>query len=84
MEKTNVIFNCQKHNVEKDILVTEYMGQRVKLAIEVNGVYHYPRNSEESLGRDILKVRLLEEKFGYSVLTIPYYEWTILENRHRD
>ena len=84
MPSTKTTFNCYKNNIEKDIAVYEYMGTRVKLALEVNGVYHYPRNSEESLGRDVIKRRVLEEKLGYKVLTIPYFEWTILENRHRE
>jgi hypothetical protein len=51
--------------------------------IEVNGVYHYPRNSEELLGKDVLKSKVLKEVMGYEVLPIPYYDWTILDNSMR-
>ena len=54
------------------------------LTIEVNGVYHYARNSEDILGRDILKRKALT-KLGYHPhsFTVPYYEWAILENSKR-
>ena len=29
------------------------------LVIEVNGIWHYPRNSEESLGKDVIKMGAL-------------------------
>jgi hypothetical protein len=58
--------------LEVDMLVTEYKGLSLKLAVEVNGVFHYARNSEDPLGRDIAKKRILEKR-GYKVLVIPYY-----------
>ena len=48
--------------------------------IEVNGVHHYPRNSENCLGRDVIKKRILENE-GYIVISIPYYHWYILEDK---
>ena len=36
------------NGLEIDLVVTEYKGEKLKhpLAIEVNGVFHYSRNSE--------------------------------------
>ena len=47
--------------LELDIIVSEYKGKPLNLAVEVNGVYHYPRNSEEPLGKDIIKNRIIEK-----------------------
>lgn len=45
--------------------------------LEANGVYHYCRNSELPLGKDILKQKTIK-LFGYEYITVPYFEWTIL------
>jgi len=50
------------------------------IALEVNGVFHYPRNSTKELGKEAIKKRVLEELEGYKNLTIPYSDWYILEN----
>ena len=52
--------------------------------IEVDGVFHFPRNSETPLGKNILKFKVLE-KLGYhsNSFSIPYFDWAILESRHR-
>ena len=52
--------------------------------IEVDGPYHYPRNSEEPLGKNILKFRALG-RLGYhkNSFAVPYYNWAILEQRQR-
>ena len=46
---------------EVDILITKYKGTTLKspIALEVNGVYHYPRNSETPLGKERIKARIL-------------------------
>ncbi len=77
-------YNCDEQRVEKDIVVEQWLGRRLEkpLVIEVNGVYHYCRNSEQALGKDVLKQKVLE-RFGYKCLTVPYYEWTILEHQSR-
>jgi len=49
------------------------------LNIEVNGVFHYCRNSEQEMGKDVIKKKFLKAK-GFESLSIPYFEWTILEN----
>ncbi len=49
-----------------------------EIAVEINGVYHYARNSELPLGKDIIKRKLLTN-LNYEVITIPYYDWAILE-----
>ena len=48
---------------EIDILLTKYKGQKLNtpIAIEVNGQYHYPRNSEQLLGKDIIKAKIIQE-----------------------
>ncbi len=65
--------------LELDILIKEYKGQPLNLAVEVNGVYHYPRNSEEPLGKDVIKNKILKKQTDMKVLTVPYYQWYILE-----
>jgi len=47
--------------LEVDILLTKYKGTSLKspIALEVNGVYHYPRNSEIPLGKDRIKQTIL-------------------------
>ena len=87
-----VIFNCQRHCVEKDIVLTRYKGQSVQehhspskgLVIEVDGVYHYPRNSEDPLGKNLLKFRTFKS-LGYhsNSFAVPYYAWAILEGSKR-
>jgi hypothetical protein len=37
------------------------------IVIEVNGVFHFCRNSEFALGKDVLKRKLLQ-LYGYEVL----------------
>ena len=43
-----------KYGLEVDILITEWDGIILKkpIAIEVNGAHHYPRNSENEIGKD--------------------------------
>jgi len=53
-----------------------------EIAVEVNGVFHYARNDEATLGKDIIKRKFLK-KLGYTVLTVPYFDWAILENKNR-
>ena len=50
------------------------------LVIEVDGVFHFARNSEESLGRDVIKFKVLK-KLGYhpESFGVPYFAWAILE-----
>jgi hypothetical protein len=45
-----------------DILISQYQGVTLKrpIAVEVNGLFHYPRNSELPLGKDLIKTRFLE------------------------
>jgi len=45
-------------------------------------VFHYARNSELQLGKDIIKQNLLK-RLGYQVLTVSYYDWAILEMKDR-
>ena len=47
--------------LEIDIKITKYKGIILKkpIAIEVNGLHHYPRNSEQPLGKDLLKAKIL-------------------------
>lgn len=68
--------------LECDLLITKYKGNPVKVAVEVNGVFHFSRNSEEPLGKDILKRRTLESK-GHKVMVVSYYEWCILEDAQK-
>lgn len=68
------------------MLLTEYSGRMVKptkgLVIEVDGVYHYPRNSMEPLGKNTIKFKVLKA-LGYhkNSFAVPYYDWAILEDR---
>lgn len=78
-------FISKNYAIEVDVLVKEYAGVKLEkpLAIEVNGVHHYPRNSEDPIGKDLLKEKVLVENEGFCVLTIPYFAWYILENDQR-
>ena len=69
--------------LELDILIKEYKGQPLNLAVEVNGVYHYPRNSEEPLGKDVIKNKILQKQSDMKVLTVPYFQWYILEEAQK-
>lgn len=77
-------FNCTDHGIEKDILIEKYEGKPIErpLALEVNGVFHYCRNSELPLGKDILKRKALL-LHGVDVLVVPYFEWSILALEQR-
>ncbi|CDW89896.1 UNKNOWN [Stylonychia lemnae] len=55
----------------------------LKIAIEVNGVYHYSRNSENQMGRDKIKTKILEN-LGYFVVDVPYYHWYIVEDAKKE
>ena len=50
------------------------------ICVEVNGVFHYPRNSEEPLGKERMKERILTELEGMQMLTLPYYDTVLLED----
>lgn len=65
-----------------DMIINEYKGNQVKIACEVNGVFHYSRNSEETLGKDKIKQGILAKQ-GYQILVIPYYQWVILEEKQK-
>ena len=69
--------------IELDIIIKEYKGQPLNLAVEVNGVYHYPRNSEEPLGKDVIKNSILQRQSDMKVLTSHYYQWYILEEAQK-
>ena len=84
LDRMEMVFNKLTPNIfyEVDILINTYAGVQLErpIAVEVNGVYHYARNSEEILGKDQFKIDLLEGLEGYQVLSIPYYDWYVLEN----
>lgn len=87
IDGARAIFDCHKHSIEKDIVLTGFGGKPLSepLAIEVNGVFHYARNSELILGKDRLKQKVLK-RLGYKEpgsLIIPYYDWVILEDAKR-
>jgi len=82
------VINDYENYIEKDILVTEILDpanlnnsiwKDLWIVVEVNGIYHYPRNSTEMLGWDELKKWTLEA-LGYKYIAIPYFDWNILEN----
>ena len=64
--------------------VTERSLKSKGLVIEVDGVFHYPRNSEIPLGKNVIKFKALKA-LGYHTnsLAIPYYNWAILESKQR-
>ena len=41
-------YNCQNEGIEKDIVVQRFGERNLEreIAVEVNGVFHYARNSE--------------------------------------
>ena len=56
-------FSRIDEGIEKDIVINEVKGIKLQkpIAIEVNGVNHYARNSELNLGSDIIKKMILEK-----------------------
>ena len=52
--------------IEVDILLKKWKNHELKnkICIESNGPWHYPRNSEESFGKDIMKDKILKSE-GY-------------------
>ena len=74
-----------KYGIEVDMLVTEFQHMQLPtpLALEINGVYHYPRNSQQPLGKDILKEKILTKGEKLDLLTLPYYDLYILEERQK-
>lgn len=75
--------NDPETGLECDMIITQYKGVDVKLAVEVNGVFHYARNSEDPLGRDVIKKKILEKRGGYKMITVPYFQWYILEDKQK-
>jgi hypothetical protein len=57
------------------------------IIVEANGLWHYPRNSEEMLGKDKLKMiacnALYSHKINYAYLDIPYFDWTVIEEEKK-
>ena len=92
IEGAKAIFNCQKNCIEKDIVLVNYKNTPIEerhqkskgLVIEVDGVFHYPRNSELPLGRNLIKFKVLK-KLGYhsNSFAVPYFDWAILEGSKR-
>ena len=74
----------QKWGLEVDALVTHLSGKELAspIAIEVNGAYHYSRNSEKPLGKDLVKAKILCSE-GLQVLVLPYFDLYILEDAAR-
>lgn len=77
--------------IEKDVLVTEILDFQnlqttlvnTRIAVEVNGLYHYPRNSTNLVGRDQLKKKILKS-LGYTYLDVPYYDWNVVADDQRE
>ena len=64
---------CQYEFITEELLSIDIAIQEPKIAIEVNGPYHYL--SDKTLdGSSVLKYRLLEY-FGWEVNIIPYFKW---------
>eukprot|EP00891_Asterochloris_glomerata_P000405 jgi/Astpho2/405/Aster-x0924 len=45
-----------------------------RICIEVDGPYHYTVNTLQPMGHTLIRRRLLK-LFGWSVITVPYYDW---------
>ncbi|KAA6419711.1 MAG: hypothetical protein FRX49_10435 [Trebouxia sp. A1-2] len=45
-----------------------------KVAIEVDGPYHYTHNTHQPLGHTLLRRRLLTA-LGWTVVSVPYFDW---------
>lgn len=75
-------YNCNRFEIEKDIVIEAIDNQLLdsKVVLEVNGLWHYTRNSTELLGKDKLKTKALAS-LGYQTIYIPYYDWCLLEQK---
>lgn len=49
-------------------------GAGTRVAVEVDGPYHYASNSEKALGHTIVRRRVLRA-CGWRVVSIPFFEW---------
>lgn len=72
-------------DLEVDLLLTHYGDRPLKtaVALEVDGPYHYPRNSQETTGQYVLKHKILRTREGLQVLQLPYFDLLILEDKQR-
>lgn len=50
-----------------------------RIAIEVDGPFHFPINARTPLGHTMIRRRMLRAG-GWTVLSIPWYEWYALES----
>lgn len=59
-----------KYDLEVDLLLTHLDGRPLKtpIALEVDGPYHYPRNSQEATGTTVLKHKILRTREGLQLL----------------
>lgn len=67
-----------------DVPIQERHQRSKGLVIEVDGVFHFPRNSELPLGKNLIKFKVLK-KLGYhsNSFSVPYFDWAILEGSKR-
>jgi hypothetical protein len=65
-----------EHLVARDLLSIDIavINDGRKLAIEVDGPFHFPVNARTPLGHTMIRRRLLRAA-GWTVLSIPWYEW---------
>jgi hypothetical protein len=65
-----------EHLVARDLLSIDIavIDDGRKLAIEVDGPFHFPVNARTPLGHTMIRRRLLRAA-GWTVLSIPWYEW---------
>ena len=66
--------------LEIDIVISKFEEKECKIAMETNGVYHYSRNSERKIGKDVIKHKILARQ-GYKIIVIPYFEHYIIEDQ---
>lgn len=75
------ISHLLEHIVARDLLSIDIAvidnGRRI--AIEVDGPFHFPVNARTPLGHTMIRRRLLRAA-GWTVMSIPWYEWFELKS----
>eukprot|EP01023_Acetabularia_acetabulum_P031878 TRINITY_DN29830_c0_g2_i1.p1 TRINITY_DN29830_c0_g2~~TRINITY_DN29830_c0_g2_i1.p1 ORF type:complete len:256 (+),score=38.33 TRINITY_DN29830_c0_g2_i1:525-1292(+) len=81
--------NFQSASIEmknQDTVDNQRVGQQKfkKVAVEVDGVHHFTRNSpRRALGDSVLRNRMLAER-GWNVVVVPFYLWNDFDGAQQE
>ena len=72
-------YRCKVSGYSIDALVTLNPGERI--AVEVDGPWHFVGRSQQPTGATLLKHRQLRY-FGWRLESVPYWEWNLSKELH--